>query len=290
MPTPEEPGKPHERPVLEPIRVLRPRNTDALAELFREMTELTREPDSYESIPLGSDPDGDEAATEELPLLDLGPATTVIPQSGPKPHGGRDWATEGGGRDRGAEGGGRDRAGGSGGPRPLTGGGPGDRPGEAWERGGARAARPADGAGVRTRAGSGAGVRRGAIVVGVCAAALLGFAGALLLPGRGGEAAAQTPPPTTAGPTPTASASADPDGAGTLREGDSGSEVTDLQQRLLRIPNVYDNGPTDGRYDTVLTEAVARFQLWYGIRGDESGVYGDDTRRDLESRTASADG
>jgi hypothetical protein len=30
---------------------------------------------------------------------------------------------------------------------------------------------------------------------------------------------------------------------------------------------------------------VARFQLWYGIRGDESGVYGDDTRRDLESRT-----
>ncbi|MFD9318617.1 peptidoglycan-binding protein, partial [Streptomyces sp. NPDC060053] len=144
----------------------------------------------------------------------------------------------------------------------------------------------------RARAGSGAGVRRGAIAVGVCAAALVGFAGALLLPGRGGEAAAQTPPPTAATPSPaaTASASADPDGAGTLREGDSGSEVTDLQQRLLRIPNVYDNGPTDGRYDTVLTEAVARFQLWYGIRGDESGVYGDDTRRDLESRTASADG
>lgn len=61
--------------------------------------------------------------------------------------------------------------------------------------------------------------------------------------------------------------------------------VTDLQQRLRRIPNVYDDGATDGRYDTVLTEAVARFQLWYGIRGDESGVYGDDTRRDLESRT-----
>ncbi|MFE7933538.1 peptidoglycan-binding protein, partial [Streptomyces sp. NPDC057456] len=145
----------------------------------------------------------------------------------------------------------------------------------------------------RARAGSGAGVRRGAIAVGVCAAALVGFAGALLLlPGRGGEAAAQTPPPTAAPPTPaaTASASADPDGAGTLREGDSGTEVTDLQQRLLRIPNVYDGGPTDGRYDTVLTEAVARFQLWYGIRGDESGVYGDDTRRDLESRTASADG
>ncbi|MBO7937385.1 peptidoglycan-binding protein, partial [Streptomyces sp. S9] len=68
--------------------------------------------------------------------------------------------------------------------------------------------------------------------------------------------------------------------------GDSGPEVTDLQQRLLRIPNVYDGGGTDGRYDTVLTEAVARFQLWYGIRGDEDGVYGDDTREALEARTA----
>ncbi|WP_230193931.1 peptidoglycan-binding domain-containing protein, partial [Streptomyces coriariae] len=120
----------------------------------------------------------------------------------------------------------------------------------------------------------------------------VGFACALLLPGRGGEAAAQTPPPTAATPAPAATAaeSADPDGAGTLREGDSGAEVADLQQRLLRIPDVYANGPTDGRYGTVLTEAVARFQLWYGIRGDESGVYGDDTRRDLESRTASAGG
>lgn len=124
----------------------------------------------------------------------------------------------------------------------------------------------------------------------MCAAALLGFAGALLLPGRGGEAAARTPPSTAATPTPTVTEAADPDGAGTLREGDSGAEVTDLQQRLLRIPDVYDDGPVDGRYDTVLTEAVARFQLWYGIRGDESGVYGDDTRRDLESRTASAGG
>ncbi|MDX5566726.1 peptidoglycan-binding domain-containing protein [Streptomyces sp. ID05-04B] len=121
------------------------------------------------------------------------------------------------------------------------------------------------------------------------AAALLGFAGALFLPGRDGGAAAGTQPPAPA-PTPTAaaSASADPDGAGTLRQGDGGPEVTELQRRLLRIPNVYDNGPTDGRYGSVLTEAVARFQLWYGIRGDESGVYGDDTRRDLESRTGSA--
>lgn len=63
--------------------------------------------------------------------------------------------------------------------------------------------------------------------------------------------------------------------------------MTDLQERLLRIPDVYTDGATSGNYDTALAEAVARFQLWYGIRGDETGVYGDDTRKDLESRTAS---
>lgn len=83
----------------------------------------------------------------------------------------------------------------------------------------------------------------------------------------------------------TVSATADPDGAGTLREGDSGSEVKELEQRLLLIPNVYENGSTSGQYDATLTAAVARFQVWYGIRGDENGVYGDDTRKDLESRT-----
>ncbi|MDX3311922.1 peptidoglycan-binding domain-containing protein, partial [Streptomyces sp. ME08-AFT2] len=132
--------------------------------------------------------------------------------------------------------------------------------------------------------------------VAVLAAALLGFVCALFLPGRDGGAAtgarppASAPTPPASAPTPPAAAgaSADPDNPGTLREGDSGPGVTELQQRLLRIPNVYDNGPTDGRYSGVLTEAVARFQLWYGIRGDESGVYGDDTRRDLESRTAAA--
>ncbi|MET9117491.1 peptidoglycan-binding domain-containing protein, partial [Streptomyces longwoodensis] len=107
---------------------------------------------------------------------------------------------------------------------------------------------------------------------------------ALLLPGTDGRTAARTPPTATA-PAPADPVPADPDGPGTLREGDSGPGVTDLQERLRRVPDVYDDGPTDGRYGTVLAEAVARFQLWYGIRGDESGVYGDDTRRDLESRT-----
>ncbi|MBC2905553.1 peptidoglycan-binding protein [Streptomyces sp. PSKA01] len=60
----------------------------------------------------------------------------------------------------------------------------------------------------------------------------------------------------------------------------------DQTQRLLGVPDVYVPGSTSGRYDATLTEAVARFQLWYGISGDETGVYGDDTRLALESRTA----
>ena len=138
----------------------------------------------------------------------------------------------------------------------------------------------------------GPGLRRAAIVVGVSAAALVGFACALLLPGKGEASTAQpisTPTP-AASATATPTTTADPDGAGTLREGDSGAQVTELEQRLLRIPNVYENGSTSGRYDATLTAAVARFQLWYGIRGDENGVYGDDTRKDLESRTTLGDG
>jgi peptidoglycan hydrolase-like protein with peptidoglycan-binding domain len=157
--------------------------------------------------------------------------------------------------------------------------GPSSAPGAHRERG------PA---GERT-AGWGAGHRRAAVVIGVTGAALVGFALALLLPGGEQQAGAQAGRAPTGAPTTAAaqapSASADPDGAGTLREGDSGPAVKDLQQRLLRIPNVYDHGSTNGTYDATLTAAVARFQLWYGIRGDETGVYGNDTRADLESRT-----
>ncbi|MEU5635497.1 peptidoglycan-binding protein [Streptomyces rishiriensis] len=289
MPTPEEPGQPHERTVLEPIRVLRPRNTDALAELIREMTEPARDADAYEAIPLPREPAGGEAQTEELPPVRARTATATGPR------GGSDWASERGGR-RPAPARGRTEPG----ARPGRPPGSGDRGTgvTARERGASGADPAAPGGRARARADSDAGLRRGAITVGVCAAALVGFACALLLPGRGSQAAAETVPPTAAASSsaapsaaatasPSATGSADPDGAGTLREGDSGPQVVDLQRRLLRIPNVYDGGSTDGRYDTGLTEAVARFQLWYGIRGDESGVYGNDTRRDLESRTAS---
>ncbi|GHH52337.1 hypothetical protein FHS35_001065 [Streptomyces umbrinus] len=134
--------------------------------------------------------------------------------------------------------------------------------------------------------------RRTAIAIAAVAAALAGFSAALVLTwdrdATDDKAQAPPPPAASSAPAPSQPAAApDPDGAGTLREGDSGPEVSDLQERLLRIPNVYQGGTATGRYDATLTEAVARFQLWYGIRGDESGVYGNDTRNDLESRTAS---
>ncbi|MEU6183617.1 peptidoglycan-binding domain-containing protein [Streptomyces coeruleorubidus] len=224
MSTPSEPRQPHDGPALEPIRVLRPRRTDALAELMREYREELgsapggnepgdHRPRGYESVALPRPPAGSEELTQELPPL---------------------------GRERGYG-----------------------------------------------RAGPGRGLRRAAVAVAVVAAAVIGFGGAaLLLSGENTDdkAAAPAPRPTASAAAPTPPA-ADPDGPGTLREGASGPEVTELQERLLRIPDVYRDGTTSGRYDPTLTAAVARFQLWYGIRGDETGVYGNDTRLALESRT-----
>ncbi|MEU4038292.1 peptidoglycan-binding domain-containing protein [Streptomyces collinus] len=230
MPTPPEPEQPGPGPVLEPVRVLRLRRFDALAELMRE---TYPEPEGYESF--GTPPPGTaggsrpaEEATQELP------------------------------------------------PFPGDGG----------------TAQPPPGGGTP---GHGSGLRRAAVTLAVGAAALVGFGCALLLPARQEAGAAVRPSPTATGhpatpapatPAPAApAATGDPDGAGTLRQGDTGPEVTELQQRLLRVPDVYRDGSADGTYDAVLTAAVARFQLWYGISGDETGVYGDDTRRALESRT-----
>ncbi|MEU0200094.1 MULTISPECIES: peptidoglycan-binding domain-containing protein [unclassified Streptomyces] len=236
MSTPPEPRPPHDVPALEPIRVLRPRRTDALAELMREFREETgaaptaprgREPRRYESVTLPRPPAGSEALTQELPPVARATRRSADAQAVPP----------------------------------------------------------------------GAGLRRAAVAVAVAAAAVIGFGGALLLRGeKTDDQAAPVPrPPATASaaaptptPTPTppqATAPVDPDGPGTLREGATGPEVTELQERLLRIPDVYRGGSTSGRYDPTLTAAVARFQLWYGIRGDETGVYGNDTRTALESRT-----
>jgi hypothetical protein len=130
--------------------------------------------------------------------------------------------------------------------------------------------------------------------------AALALALVLLMPGADGSTAARPDPgggspsagtSAPAAPTAPTESPAPPEGAGqqgqgaVLSLGDSGPEVSELQSRLLRIPDVYAGGSVNGRYDQSLASAVARFQLWYGIRGDEDGVYGDATRRDLESRT-----
>ncbi|NEC53081.1 peptidoglycan-binding protein, partial [Actinospica acidiphila] len=107
------------------------------------------------------------------------------------------------------------------------------------------------------------------------------------------RATAPASPPPTAAPEPPRTEPprpAAPAEDGFLREGDAGPEVASLQERLLRVPEVYRDGRTDGRYDATLREAVARFQLWYGVRGDETGVYGDDTRKALESHTGGPEG
>ncbi|MFI1169023.1 peptidoglycan-binding protein [Streptomyces sp. NPDC020801] len=236
MSTPPGRGRPHDGPPLEPVRVIRPRRTDALAELMRE---FQRQNGGHETAAPPERPGAqEEDATQELP-----PVTPVPPAGRSAPR----------------------------------------RPDRDPGRGTARPGR---------------GLRRAAVAVAVAAAALAGFGGALLLPGRGEASTAPAPRPSAGAstafgttPAPTeASGPADPDGPGTLREGDSGPEVAELQQRLLRVPDVYRDGSTSGRYDAALKAAVARFQLWYGISGDETGVYGNDTRRSLESRTTSDGG
>ncbi|GGW14370.1 hypothetical protein GCM10018980_12290 [Streptomyces capoamus] len=278
MPTPPDPGQPPPGQVPEPVRVLRPRSFDALAELMREFR-----PDPVTFEPLGAAP-APPARTARPAEADTGPAEA---DTGPAEADTREIPPV--------------RA-----PRRSS------TPPAAPRPAPPRTAPPRS-APPRTAAvpGSGSGPRRAAVAVAVAAAALVGFAGALLLQGRQQAAAtaAPSPPATTAppksapsattpsatapsatrpaapAPSPPASGAADPDGPGTLRQGDTGPGVTDLQQRLLRVPDVYRGGSASGTYDATLTEAVARFQLWYGISGDERGVYGDDTRRALESRT-----
>ncbi|MFG2477523.1 peptidoglycan-binding protein [Streptomyces fagopyri] len=288
MSTPPEQGQPAGRRAIEPTHVQRRRRTEALAELLKEVRR-----EQY-----GADPDGDYemVAVPATSARALSPVAEDETEELPPVPGGEDYARDAGpaGVAPGTAGVAPGPAGAASGPAGRTGRAPvgerGDGARSPWGRPTGPGRRPTPGQEHETGRGhaDGAGRRRAAIVLGVTAAALAGFALALLLPGdQDGRARAGQ---RTAGPTATAAApappgSADPDGAGTLREGDSGPEVTALRRRLLRVPDVYAGGSADGGYDATLTAAVARFQLWYGIRGDETGVYGDDTRAALESRT-----
>ncbi|MGW0780831.1 peptidoglycan-binding domain-containing protein [Streptomyces sp. NPDC002913] len=69
----------------------------------------------------------------------------------------------------------------------------------------------------------------------------------------------------------------------TLRRGDEGAEVAELQRRLQEIW-IY-RGPEDGEYGDRVEDAVAEFQRWISAQDDPSGVYGPETRRALEERT-----
>ncbi|MET9834999.1 cellulose binding domain-containing protein [Streptomyces sp. NPDC006385] len=79
MPTRPDPAQPDEEPALEPIRVLRPRRTDALAELFKE---LEQDRGGYETVPLPASLPGAEDVTQQLPPVAEGAGSSPAPRGG----------------------------------------------------------------------------------------------------------------------------------------------------------------------------------------------------------------
>jgi peptidoglycan hydrolase-like protein with peptidoglycan-binding domain len=70
----------------------------------------------------------------------------------------------------------------------------------------------------------------------------------------------------------------------TLRRGDSGAEVTELQLRLSQLRMYMHRA--DGQFDRHLEDAVRWYQWARGITSDDSGVYGPATRASLEAETS----
>ncbi|MFF8897204.1 peptidoglycan-binding protein [Streptomyces lydicus] len=85
------------------------------------------------------------------------------------------------------------------------------------------------------------------------------------------------------GPGPSTAPAPAPTGPIVLREGSSGPEVAELQERLRQLALYAD--PADGRYDADVRAAVSRYQQSYRVQGDPDGVYGTRTRASLEART-----
>ncbi|MFJ7147935.1 peptidoglycan-binding protein [Streptomyces sp. NPDC100445] len=106
--------------------------------------------------------------------------------------------------------------------------------------------------------------------------------------------ASPTPSPTPSG---SASGSASPSPSGTtsgsprptpaavpvLRRGDTGPQVTELQQRLRRL-NLYGDR-IDGVFTRPVEDAVRNYQLARGITTEPLGEYGPTTRAALQSET-----
>ncbi|MFE2019800.1 peptidoglycan-binding protein [Streptomyces sp. NPDC059499] len=69
----------------------------------------------------------------------------------------------------------------------------------------------------------------------------------------------------------------------TLRRGDQGPEVAELQRRLQELW-IY-REPDNGEYSERVERAVREFQTWVSVQSDPPGVYGPETRRALEAQT-----
>ncbi|MFI1247888.1 peptidoglycan-binding domain-containing protein [Streptomyces anulatus] len=96
---------------------------------------------------------------------------------------------------------------------------------------------------------------------------------------------ASAPPAPDGGTPPAAPSGAPPAGltGGSLRPGDHGPEVAELQNRLKEVW-LY-AGPSDGNYNDRVRSAVVIYQSYQDIEGDPTGVYGPNTRRALEAET-----
>ncbi|MFF7180845.1 peptidoglycan-binding protein [Streptomyces sp. NPDC008121] len=92
-----------------------------------------------------------------------------------------------------------------------------------------------------------------------------------------------SPSPSRAPSAPAVAPTETPEGT-TLRPGDTGGEVKELQRRLRQV-GAYD-GRADGRYDDEVEEAVALYQSYKHLWEDPYGVYGPHTRRALEAETS----
>lgn len=69
----------------------------------------------------------------------------------------------------------------------------------------------------------------------------------------------------------------------TLRVGDSGPEVAQLQRRLKQVDFLAGDAPEDGVFSTVVQESVFRFQAAHGVGGDTDGEFGPRTREALSA-------
>ncbi|WP_229870796.1 peptidoglycan-binding domain-containing protein [Streptomyces longisporoflavus] len=99
------------------------------------------------------------------------------------------------------------------------------------------------------------------------------------------DEARPTRPPSRSTARATESAQSDAPSSGTvLSQGDRGPDVVELQRRLQQL-YLYMEEP-DGTYDAQVADAVARYQFARGVRKDERGVYGEETRAALEAETS----